>query len=57
MKKLAALGAILLLAASFGSSAYILTGTDADQPEDAVKHCATAKNYWVCIENYKRFNK
>ncbi|MDV5171154.1 hypothetical protein [Photobacterium rosenbergii] len=57
MKKITTFFAAMMLAASFSSGAFTLAGTDADLPEDAVKQCATAKSFWVCIDNYKQMNK
>ena len=57
MKKLTTLFAALLLSASFSSGAFTLSGTEADLPEDAVRHCATAKNFYVCVNNYKQMHK
>ena len=57
MKKLVTFFAILLLAASFGASAFTLSGTPAKFDEKAFKQCATSQNFWVCIENYKRYYK
>jgi len=57
MKKLVTLCTAILLSASFGASAYTLSGTPAEIPEDAFKRCATSKNFWVCLDNYKRIYK
>lgn len=57
MKKLATVCAAIMLSASFGTSAFTLAGQDADLPEEAVKQCATAKNFTVCINNYKQMQK
>ena len=50
MKKLVTLIALILF--SFNAWGYILTGHERDVPIDANQYCATANNYWVCIDNY-----
>lgn len=57
MKKVVTLCAAILLATSFGASAFTLSGTPVVFQEEAFKKCATSKNFWVCIENYKRYYK
>ncbi|EAS44515.1 hypothetical protein [Photobacterium profundum] len=57
MKKLATICTAIMLSASFSTSAFILTGQEADLPEEAVKQCATAKNFTVCVNNYKQVHK
>ncbi|WP_162844315.1 hypothetical protein [Photobacterium jeanii] len=56
MKKIAMACAALLLSASFASSAFTLSGTPEVIPEGAMKYCATSKNFWVCVDNYKQRN-
>ncbi|MGF1699329.1 hypothetical protein L4D09_03290 [Photobacterium makurazakiensis] len=57
MKKLAAFCAALMLSASFSVSAYTLAGTATEIPDGALKYCATSKNFWVCVNNYKQMHK
>lgn len=57
MKKIITVFAAMMVAASFNVGAFTLSGTEADLPEDAVRHCATAKSFYVCINNYKQMHK
>ncbi|MCW8328149.1 hypothetical protein MD588_04940 [Photobacterium sp. SDRW27] len=57
MKKLAAFCSAMLLTASFGVSAFTLEGKEVVIPQDAMKYCATAPSFWVCISDYERMKK
>ncbi|WP_198160131.1 hypothetical protein [Photobacterium sp. J15] len=57
MKKLAALGAIMLLAASFNTSAYLLAGEQVEIPKRAIQECATAESFFDCVKNYQERTK
>ncbi|HIF9188282.1 hypothetical protein I3260_05250 [Photobacterium damselae] len=50
MKKLVTFTVLFLFSMSAWS--YTIAGQDAELPDNAVKYCATASNYWVCIDSY-----
>lgn len=54
MKTLSSLIAVLAFSVSMGVAAYNIDGSDVDVSEEVQKHCATANNYWVCVNNAQK---
>lgn len=42
-------------AISMSTQAFILEGKEVSVPEGVVQYCATADNYWVCVQNKMSF--
>lgn len=57
MKKLITAAFVISTILTTNAFAFTLAGTPTTFPEAAVKQCATADNYFVCLDNYQQFNQ